>query len=216
MRLSPGRFNNQLREMGQRLLWRRASLCPCRDPHSGGAKPDCPVCDGLHNGTFWGPAVPAWAGVVGAKARREFADFGRWEDGDVLLSIPADSPLWGAGENDRVLFADGHEPFQATLKRTAATLAPMGAHKVERCFWLGPNGAALLECAVPRVDPATRALSWPAGAPQPDPGSQFTLVGAKRPEFFFYRELPVSRAHFRGLPLPKRAVLKRFDLFGKG
>jgi hypothetical protein len=213
MRLSPAHFNSQLQEMGQKMLWRRAQLCPCRDPHSGGANPECPICAG--RGVAWGQNIPAHAGVVGAKAMRAFGDFARWEDGDVVISIPSNSPLWGAGENDRVIFTDGHEPFQIQMTRNQGVSVPFAAERIDRCFWLGPNGSAVIECSLPRVDPSTRALNWADQSTAPDPGAQFTLSGRKRPEYFLYKDIPVSRGHFMGLALPKRAVLKKFDLFGR-
>lgn len=213
MQLSVNRFNAQLGEMGQRMLWRRSNLCTCRDPHSGSANPECPVCDG--KGVFWDAGVGAWAGVVGAKAMRAYADFGKWEDGDVLISIPSDSPLWMAGESDRVTFINGHEPFQVNLKRGATTLAPFTVDRVQRCFWLGPNGSALIDCELPRVDPVTRELSWADQSRAPDPGAQFTLRGLRKPEYFLWKEIPITRAHFNGMALPKRVMLKKFSLFGQ-
>lgn len=213
MFLSPPRFNRQLAEMGQAMLWQRAHLCPCREAHSGSARPDCPVCAG--RGTFWTEPVPSRAGVVGARARRQFDAFGQWQDGDVLISIPADTPLWGAGENDRVVFADGHQTFQAHMTNDGSARLREPVIRLDRCYWLGPNGLGVVECSLPRLDRTTGALDWADLTTAPDPGGQFVVIGAKRPEFFFWREVPISRSHFNGLPLPKRAVLKKFDLFGR-
>lgn len=213
MRLSPATFNRQLQEMGQRMLWRRAQLCPCREPHSGGANPECTIC--LGKGVSWGNGIPAHAGVVGAKAMRAFADFARWEDGDVVISIPENTPLWHAGENDRIMFMDGHQPFQIRMVRNEGVTVPFAVERIERCFWLGPNDATVIDCSLPRVDPVTLELAWANQSTAPDPGAQFTLMGRKKPEYFLYRDIPISRAHFMGLPLPKRAVLKKFDLFGR-
>ena len=213
MILSPQRFNRQLAEMGQAMLWQRAHVCPCTESHSGSARPDCPVCDG--RGFFWSAPVLSRAGVVGARARRQFDAFGRWEDGDVMISIPGNTPLWGAGENDRVVFADGHQPFQQHLVNDGTARLRFSVVRIDRCFWLGPQGESVVECSVPRLDRATGALSWSDPATAPDPGAQFVISGTKRPEYFLWRELPISRAHFNGLDLPKRAVLKKFDLFGR-
>ena len=211
MRLSPQRFNQQLADQGQRMLWQRARVCPCRESHSGGAKEDCPICDG--RGTFWDKGIPTRAGVVGAKILREFAAFGAWEDGDVMVSIPSNTPMWNAGENDRVVFADGHQPFQVVMRHNSTAKLRFPLLRIERCFWLGPNGSTVLECTAPRVDPDTGALSWLDLTQAPDPGAQFTIAGQRRPEYFLWRYIPVSRAHYNGLDFPKRATLKPFDLF---
>lgn len=212
MRLSPSVFNNQLAEMGQKMRWRRAALCPCRDAYSGGANPDCPVCTGI--GTFWGAAIPAWAGVVGAKARRAFSDFGRWEDGDVLISVPSNSPLWSMAENDRVALSDSSEPFETRLIRSPNLTLHFDVETIDRCFWLGPQGTAVIECDLPYVA-KTGVLTWHIGANAPDQGAQFTLRGRKRPDYFLWKEIPVARGHFMGLPLPRKAVLRQFSLWNK-
>jgi hypothetical protein len=220
MRLSPAIFNAQLAAegsggMGQRLLWRRASVCPCRSAYSGGADQECPRCRGL--GTFWGAAVPAWAGAPGATSRRARAAFGEWEDGDVLLSIPATSPLWAADENDRVVLLQGHEPFQVRRVRGDSDRVDFPVERFERCFWLGPEpDRAVVEGGLPRLDAATGALSWADPDAAPPGGTQYTLQGRRRPEYFLFGVMPVTRAHFGGLPLPKFARLRAFDLFGKG
>lgn len=213
MRLSPARFNQQLDEQGQRMLWRRARVCPCRDMSSGSgaAKPGCPICEGL--GTFWDKGIMAQAGVVGAKTLRQFSDFGKWEDGDVMISIPSNTPMWRAGENDRITFMDGHRPFQVALENDGMAKLRFRAQRIERCFWLGPNGTAIIECEVPRIDPATNFLSWASQANAPDPGAQFTVAGLRYPDYFLWREVPMSRAHYNGLDFPKRVTLKLFDLF---
>lgn len=213
MRLQPAAFNRHLESVGQRFQWRRSALCPCRAGHSGGARTDCPVCEGV--GWSWGRESPAFAGVIGAKAARAYADFGRWQDGDVMLSVPASSPLWMAGENDRVRMEQGHMPFQRRLVRDGSDRLNVRVVALERCTWLSPDGETLLDADLPRVDPLTGVVSWGDGANAPDPGAQYTLRGTRRPEYFLFKDLPVTRAHSQGQALPKRMLLRVFDLFGR-
>lgn len=212
MRLSPGLFNRQLAVMGQAVLWRRASLCPCagRDHYSGGPSQDCPVCTG--RGWAWGAGVPSRAGVVGAGAKRKQADFGQWEDGEVSLSVPSDTPLWNAGERDRVEFADGDMGFQLALRNSGAPRIDFTPVRFERCFWLRAGDTAFREADPPKWDKATGFLSWPANSIRPDAGEHFTLVGRKRPDFQVVASLPIARAHFNGLPLPRLLKCVRTDL----
>ena len=213
MRLSPARFNRLARQAGQDVQWRQAAPCPCVDPNTGSPRYGCPVCRNL--GTLWGAPIPAWTALAGMRVAREYAAFGRWESGDVALSIPGDSPLWAAGEHDRVLMLDSSEPFQVVLTRDGTERVSNGVvSQVDRCFWIPEGAAAVVEGAVPTVS-ATGSPSWAAGATQPDPGQQYTLVGRRHPEFFVMGDLPQDRAHFGGLPLPRRCQVRRFDLFGR-
>ena len=213
LRLSPAIFNRQLQFMGQSVLWRRAALCPCRDVYSGGSRQDCPVCTG--RGWSWGRGIPSKTGVVGAKAGRKQADFGQWEDGDVALSVPGDTPMWHAGEKDRVQFMDGEMPFQVALRHDGGARIDFVPLRFERCFWLRGNEAAFRDADLPKWDAGTGALSWPAGRTPPDAGEQFTLTGVKRPDFMLVSHLPISRAHFNGLPLPRLFQCRRTDLILK-
>ena len=112
MQLSPTRFNRLLRPpggLGQKVSWRRAYACPCRHPHSGAALPGCLQCAGC--GVIWSAPKAAWTGLASMRVAREWANFGLWESGDVVLTIPSDSPLYAAGEHDRLVMLDSSEPF---------------------------------------------------------------------------------------------------------
>lgn len=213
-RFSPHLFNALLRPggVGQNVLWRRAYLCPCRDPDSGQAEMGCPRCAG--RAWTWGPGVAGHAGVVGQKSARQWLDALQIENGDQILSVPGDSPARDAGESDLFVMLDSSQPYAAILQRDGAERVDPSVFRVDRCHWL--NGAkAEVEAGIPRVDPNTGALSWadPAGAPPP--GEQFALRGRRRPVYFVFRDLPQDRAHGGGLPLPRRVHARKFDLFGR-
>ena len=215
MLLSPARFNQMIRQMGQAVSWRSASPCPNVNPDSGQPHYDCPLCRAL--GTLWAPPCPepTWAMLAGLKVQREYAAFGRWESGDVLVSIGSDCPMYAAGEKDRITLLDSTEPFQLVLTRDGTDRVIDGTiAELDRCFWLPPGGSVAVEGTLPTWD-ATGLLSWPAGAVQPDMGQQYSLVGRRHPEFFVFGELPQDRAHFNGLELPRRVQLKRFGLFAQ-
>lgn len=211
MRLSPARFNAMLGTMGQAALWRRASLCPCRDPYSGQPRPDCPHCEG--RGIAWGGGVAATTGLAGMRVVRQFADFGRWMAGDVVLTVPSNSPLWDARENDRVLLSQSSEPYTAVMERDGDERVRGQVYALDSCWWLNPSGA-VVQGAIPAIA-ADGKLSWADPAQAPEPGTQFSLSGRRRPEYFIFTELPQDRAHFGGLPLPRRIQARKFDLFGK-
>lgn len=212
--LSPGRFNALLNPdsgMGQHMSWRRAAFCPCRDLLSGSPTLGCPAC--AARGVIWGTSVPAWAGITGMKASREWAANTLWESGDVVVSIPEASPLFGAGENDRVLMKDASEPFSVAITPDQTGPLAFNAFEIDRAFWLDTNGAIVGAPSLPSVAP-DGSLIWNTGAAPPG-GTQFSLTGRKRPEYFVFRDFPRDRSHFGGLRLPRMVILRKFDLMGR-
>lgn len=212
MRLSPRKFNGMLKEMGQAVEWRRAYLCPCRDPYSGAARQGCPQCHG--KGVLWADAVAAWTGVAGMKVAREWAQFGLWESGDVVLTVPSDSPMYAAGENDRVTMIQSSEPFSTQLTRDGTDKLPFEVQVIDRVFFLKADDSSIVDCGIPTVAD-DGSLSWGTPALAPDPGVQYSVTGRKRPEYYLFREFPNDRAHFGGLSLPRKVILRKFDLFGR-
>ncbi len=207
--LSPEWFNDQLDQMGQNVLWRRAAACPCRDVHSGAARQGCPTCKG--KGQFWPDApVRCRTGLAGMKVARAYQQFGTWETGDCIFTIPSDSALYACGEFDRVLMLDSSEPFSEVLTRGQLDRVFGQVLAIDTVFYFGDPDAPPLRAGRPRWD-ADGNLTWAAGAP-PD-GVQYTVRGRKRQEYYVFTELPQDRAHFGGLDLPRRVQMRRLDLF---
>ena len=113
MKLNPFDFNAHLRHMGQAVQWRRAFACPCRDSYSGAAKPGCPHCKG--KGKQWNDPQLGYVGVSGMQRQRHWAQMGLFEAGDVVVTLPSDSPIYAIGETDRVVFTDSSEAFSTVL-----------------------------------------------------------------------------------------------------
>ena len=210
MRLSPGKFNAFLNKMGQSVSWRKAYDCPCADANSGAARYGCPQCG--QTGIIWNPGVIAKAALAGQKVQRAWATFGLWEQGDVVLSIPSDSALYDMGEFDRVEFSDSSVPFSIKLTRGADDVMRFTVASVDRVFWLDANDQ-IVEGGIPVVA-ADGTLTWTAG--EPPAGTQYSITGRKRPEYFCWGEFPQDRAHHGGAALPRRVVLRSFELFRKG
>ncbi len=214
MTLSVARFNRQLQRIGQDMDWRRAAMCPCRDPESGAARKGCPVCRSA--GVIWSPAVGSRAGVSGMKVQREWASFGEFASGDVVVSVGSDTPLYACGENDRVIFTDSSAPFDLVLTQgdgQERVRQPVVAF--DRCFWLSDDNQSIVPGDLP-MQGADGFLSWAAGAAAPPPERQYTVTGRARPEYFMFKDLGQDRAHYGGLALPRKLVLRKFDLFGRG
>lgn len=210
MFLNPAKFNAHLNHMGQRYTWRKAYACPCINSNSGAAKPSCPICFG--KGRQWLDPVPGVAGMTGLKTQREWAQFGVYEMGDVVVSIGSDSPLYNMGQFDRMTAIDATNQFSVVLTRAAPVeKLLMTVKAVTRVFWLSPDGTTNIEGSIPVVA-ANGDVSWPGGGGPPD-GEKYTISGAKYLDYFCYRDFPSNRAEHQGFALPKRVVLRDFDLF---
>ncbi len=208
--LSPGKFNALLNKMGQSIAWRKAYDCPCADPNSGAARYGCAQCG--QTGIIWNPPVTAVAALAGQKVQRAWATFGLWEQGDVVLSLPSDSALYAMGEFDRAEFSDSSTPYSIKLTRGSSDVMPFTVSSVDRVFWLDTNDQ-IVEGGIPTVA-ADGTLTWISG--EPPVGTQYSITGRKRPEYFCWGEFPQDRAHQGGTALPRRVVLRSFDLFRKG
>lgn len=208
MFLNPLSFNALLHHVGQRLTWRRAFACPCINPHSGAADVNCPHCSG--KGRLWSAPVSSISGIAGAKVQREWAQFGNWESGDVVLSLPSDTPAYDMGSFDRVLLTDSSSPFSMVIKPGAAL--PYPGATIDRVFWIDPATREIVDGGIPIVG-ADGAMTWASGAPPA--GMFFTVTGRRHPEYFCWGEYPQDRSHHSGARLPRRVVLRRFDLYGR-
>lgn len=205
--LSPEEFNEFLAYMGQRVLWRRAFACPCVLVSTGAAVPGCPTCDGL--GTVWDEGIDSVAAPTSVKRRMEWAEFGRWENGDTVLSLPSDQPIYQLGEKDRVIMLQSTEPFSVVVpwgKRVRGTVV-----SISRC--LAIEGGTLTVIQRPNV--VGGLLVWPVGQ-GPQEGTQVSITGRRRLEYYAVRELPQERAHHGGKDLPRLIHVRSWDLWGRG
>lgn len=215
MLLSPARFNGLLANLGQNVLWRRAQLCPCRNAYSDAAVQGCPVCDG--KGVFWSPAQAALVGLSGMRAQNQWAQFGSYEQGDVVVTLPSDSPIYGLADHDRVMFADSSIGFTQIFRRGQDDAPlPFPVLSIERVFWLAPDGETIIDGDIPVADADSRLRWTRAGGVIPAAGQQYCMTGRKNTEYFVALSSMVQdRAHHQGAKLPRKCVLRRWDLYGR-
>jgi hypothetical protein len=202
-------FNDHLATMGQDFLWRKASMCPCVNPHSGAAKPNCPICSG--KGRSWANPVSVKAGMASERVLRQWAQFGRYEAGDAILSVPESSLLYDAGQFDRITMLNATDPFSLVLVRGQNDKINFPVNSIGRVYWI-INNSAVVEGGIPTVD-NNGQLSWAAGAPPV--GTQYSISGTRYSEYFVWDEMPGDRKHHYGARLPRKLVARRFDLFGR-
>lgn len=210
MKLNPAAFNRHLAHMGQDILHRKAFACPCKSANSGAADAKCPQCSG--KGQLWNDPVPGVVGVTGSKVQKEWAQFGNYESGDTVVTIGSDSPLYKMGQFDRVTLLNAPEEFSIALNRGTNTERLIGKiESVDRVFWLDAQ-KEIVEGGIPTVaDNGT--LTWSTGAPPA--GKQYTISGVKLQEFFCFTMFPSNRNEHQGARLPKKVILRKFDLWGR-
>lgn len=209
MRLDPAHFNRFLAGIGQDLAWRPSSACPCVQAYSGAADPNCPYCDG--KGRRWGAAIATQAGIVSHDIARKYAPQTVLDAGDVMLVIPSDQAIYQIGEFDRVLMTDRSEPFSLNLIAGVNAKLRFTPTTIDQVAWLDAEGE-IVEGNPPDYNDAGM-LVW-AGEDGPPAGVTFSVTGRRHPEYFCYLTLALDRPHHSGEPLPRRVLLRRFDLFG--
>lgn len=211
MQLDPQAFNEFLANWAQAVSWRRADFCPCRSTDTGSPNPACKVCQ---NGIIWRAAVSATLAISGQKVQDQWARHGMWTKGDVVCTLAEDQPLYDMSENDRVLFMQSSVPFSLPRVNTGPQLMGFVPTKIDRVFWLNEDLTAQVEGKIPDVSDETTELTWSEGGEPPD-GTQYTISGRRNPEFFAFMDIAQDRAHHGGKRLPRKIVLRAFDLFGR-
>lgn len=211
MHLNPSAFNGWLGgNIGQSFKWRKAYRCPCVNPHSGAATPNCPQCAG--KAWLWVLPVNGSAGIAGEKIQLRWAQMGMWQDGDSVVAIHESSPLYEMGQFDRVTMLNNSVYFSLPLVHGGPNeklFDPI--EKITRVFWLDAQ-KNIVEGGIPTVN-VDGTLTWASGAPPA--GVTYSITGTKFSEFFCWGAYPSDRNEHFGARLPKRVVLRRFDLFGR-
>lgn len=211
LELVASEFNEFLEFMGQDATWRRGYACPCRNPDSGAALPNCPACRGL--GFSWSDAVATSVALTGARAQQRWEQFGLFMSGDLVVTLASDQPVYAMGESDRLLLVNSSEPFTEIVQWGSSILG--NVLSIDRCYRLdlSPGAGELeVELAVPVVG-EDGTLSWASGGPVS--GTQVSVSGRRNLEYFCLQEFPQDRAHHHGHSLPRRVVLRRWDLWGR-
>ncbi len=212
MRFNPVAFNRHLANMGQKIRWRQAFACSCVNPNSGAPDPKCKLCG--KKGRLWGEPQDTVCGSQKQETQAQWANSGMWEAGDLVVSIPENSPMWDSGQFDRVTMLNATDRFSQPLVRGSVTddLSLFAVQRIERVFWKHPQTQALVEGGIPKVD-ADGKLTWTER--EPPPGMAYSVTGWKYSEYFVFGDFPSNRNIHSGMRLPKRVVLRRWDLFGR-
>jgi hypothetical protein len=206
--LAPGAFDRALNgALGQKLGWRKAFSCPCVSANSGAAAPACSICAG--KGTYWQAEIVGTCGLSNQSQGKSFAQFGEWQPGDALLTIPETAPFYLAGQYDRFRALGSIERFSTALTPGLNDKLLGTIVAIDSVQWVVNN--ALVQGAIPTVN-ADGSLTFATGAPPAN--TSYVVNGTKSVEFFAYLALPASR-NVGVSGLPRKLPIRRFDLFGR-
>lgn len=213
MQFSAERFNRHLDNIGQRVLWSRSWACPCRNPTSGSADPQCPLCVG--RGRIWDEAVETVVGVANQQTQVKWAKMGQWEAGDMVVSLPESSEAWDwGGQYDRVVTLNGLDGFSDVYQRGAPSeRLRLPINSITRVYWLSADRKSVIEGGIPVLDDRGRP-SWPNGG-EPPAGMRYSISGDRFSEYYMLDSFPSDRNEHQGMRLPKRVVLRKFDFLGR-
>lgn len=209
MRFSRQNFNRHLQNIGQQLTWRPAFVCSCIEAATGSPDPKCKLC--LKRGWIYGAEKQTVAGVARQETQAQWAASGLWEEGDVVVTVPENSPMWDGGQYDRVMLLNATEKFSLPLKRgdVGDNLKLYAVISIERVFWKHPQTGALVEGGIPTWD-ENGALTW--SEREPPIGVQYSITGTRNVEYYIFGNFPANRNEHSGMRLPKRVVLRRWDM----
>ena len=214
MKFSRQAFNAHIDNIGQDVLWMRSWACPCQNPTNGSPKPSCPLCVG--RGRIWDKPVSMVMGVASQSTQVKWSKMGQWEHGDMVVVIPENCPAWdNGGQYDRFITQQGLDGFSEIQTRGAPSERfRLPINSITRCFWIDPlNPRGVVDGAIPVIGDDGRP-SWPNGG-EPPPGVQYSISGDRFSEYFMLDAYPDDRGEHRGMRLPKRIVLRKWDLFGR-
>ncbi|MGI4940005.1 MAG: hypothetical protein ACRYHQ_05485, partial [Janthinobacterium lividum] len=100
------------------------------------------------------------------------------------------------------------------LVRTGTEHLAYPVASFEAVVWLDPKTKAPIAGSLPERPADGGALVWADGGDPPS-GVQYTITGRRRQEFYVFRDLVQDRAT-NGTNLPRKVVMRRFELFKRG
>lgn len=164
---------------------------------------------------MWSAPVQGVAGLSGQKAKVQFAQLGLWTAGDIVLTIPEDSALYDMGQFDRFVMLNTVIPFSLNFTRGDNDVLPYTqVASISRVFWLSDDGTTIVPGGLP-IASAGGVLTWPPGQPPPPAGTQYSISGTYQAEYFAPFDMAQSRNDFSGARLPKKVLLRSWDLFAR-
>lgn len=211
MQLNPDAFAALLDNFAEPFVYRKAYACPCINPNSGSPAANCEHC--AAKGWLWTEPEPAEAAVCSSSVQLEWAKMGNWESGDMVVSIPYTSSLYRIAQFDRLTPLANTDQRSLALVRGAPKERLHGTVSgVLRVFWFDDAGS-VVEGLLPNVAP-NGTLSWPDGG-APPVGKSYSITYGRYSDYYCFGPFSNDRHKHGGLLLPRKMVMRRFDLLGR-
>lgn len=206
MKMVQEKFENLIDEMGQTISWYKSFRCPCFDARSGEPDPSCASCSG--KGQVYSAPVTCNIAFSGMDAQKDWVGYGRFETGDLVVTVGYNSQAYDLAEGDKIVLLDSSIPFETT----GTTGAPVNlSHVVSiESPRLLVNGTVVIKSATWSEQ---NNLVW--SSPAPNAGIPFTIKGRKNPVYTVYTDLARDRHHYHGAHYPRLVVLRVLDLVGR-
>lgn len=214
MKLNPNKFNRHLNKIGQQVRWYQSFSCNCVNPATGSPDPKHRLCGG--KGRIWKPAVDTVIGIAHQGVDADWKAPGLIEAGDMVASVPESSPMWSAGQFDRVVLINSTDVFsQPFVRGGPAERIIFAVKQFTRVFWtLKTAPDQIIEGDLPTID-AVGNLVWATGSNAPPAGVAYSLTGEKYDEYFIFGQFPSDRNEHSGARLPKKIILRKWDLMNR-
>ena len=182
-------------------------------------KPQAGPAEGMQYTVVYTAVRDYRIGVSGVTFTKQFAQFGEWDRRDMIATVPARDAsgalleIYGIGDFDRVTLVDSVVRQSFVGQRGQADTVPERTIRaVTDAFGLHNGAKVPLEDGTDfRVTGNT--VEWLSSALAV--GEGYTLRYVASPEYFVWTSIEQPRAHDLGKALPKRVVLRSFDLFGR-
>jgi hypothetical protein len=162
----------------------------------------------------WDDGIQTTVGICTQKTQERWSKMGFYETGDMVITIPENSPMWAAaGQYDRVLTLSGLDGFSEVLFHGAPTeKLRMPIHLIYRVFWKDPVTKQIVEGGIPSFDNAGN-LRWVSG--EPPLGLPYSVTGDRYSEYYMFDMFPSDRNEQGGMRLPKNSVLRKWDVMAR-
>jgi hypothetical protein len=145
------------------------------------------------------------------QVQKQWELFGRYETGDVVVSIGSDSPVYTIREFDKLVFVNSVEQFSSVMTKTANSVEPAPYYdilSISSLFYLNISSAIVNVSGV-TFNNSNKTLDFSDNSIPV--GTQYSITGTRCPSYYMYMDFPQVRYHHHGSLLPKRVVLRKWN-----
>lgn len=196
------------------MLWCKSTQCPCMDVTTLSADPQCPYCHGI--GFTWETGIKTIVGLAGEKAQMKWLNSGLYEEGDLVCTIPEISVMWDDfGPYDRLIALNATHSFSRVfIKGHPTERLNVPVESIKSVYWRNAAGD-VVNGVIPKVS-SNGEITFPDEGKVPPYQTKYVMKGLTYSDYFIFRDIGANRNEHSGMRLPKKLVLRRFNLLRKG